>query len=720
MYSSQGWRALAAPLRYAFACVLLLAAALAAPLPARAQQCTEGACVTAGPRLASVDTTQSALLNPLLQALLPGTAINLSVADWNALANADIDLNLLLTQLAADVGVSDPSQVLDTDIRLGQLMLAAATVLEADGQTAAANVLRLLGANVGGLAGTIRLAELLALDFPPGALADVRLGVLDFLTGWVQLYNFSNVVTTPQPITIDTAALGLPGITAVQLWVQVVEPPVYACGPTGSQFYSAAVRVKLNVTAVNTAVLDPIIDLLDGLSILGLVSLENVSLGAEALHLELYADIARAEGAIQSVDALASAVTLRARPGLVNLYLGTVPDALFWNRNTVVTPAIVDPVRLTDLGLTAEVRLLSIIGGGVLLASVTGDIGIDARAAAEGSPGFVSAVVNGPFPSTITLSSGAVSIGSLVTSLLGDLELEATGEGLVVDVLGILPIGINPGVIINAILAVVQPLLETVLLPVLDTLLDLVLGTILDTLLELLGIQIGQATYTVEGIPRACSAELLLAKLLDPVDDGGRFDLSIARAGSVLASATAVGHEGATSPVLTEPGASYTLAEAPASGTSLAAYATTWTCTDDAGTVLASGDGTSFELVAPGVAPEPVTVSCAFTNRLRQASLTVTKSDGSSVYVPGTTATYVIAVTNAGPDAAPGVTVSDALPAGVTLSGPWTCTASNGSCASASGGGAGESQVTVQLDLDADGQASISIPVQFSADPDDY
>lgn len=720
MLLNQGWAAGAARLRVALACLALLVGGLAAPMHARAQQCLEGACVTAGPRLASLDTAQSALLNSLLQALLPGTAINLSVADWNALANADIDLNLLLTQLAADVGVSDPSQVLDTEVTLGQLMLAAATVLEADGQTAAASVLELLGANVGGLAGTIRLAELLQLDFPPGALGDVRLGLLDLVNGWVQLYNFSNVVTTPEPITIDTAALGLPGITAVQLWAQIIEPPTYACGPAGTEFYSAAVRLKLNVTAVNTAVLDPIIAILDGLNILGLVSLENVSLGAEALNLELYVDIARAEGTILTLDAVASAVGLRARPGLVDLYLGTVPDALFWNRGSVVTPAMVEPVRLTDLGLTAEVRLLATLGDGLLVASVLGDIGVDVRATAEGSPGFTEGVVSGPFPATITLSSGAVSIGDLITSLVADLDLEVTGEGLVVNVLGILPIGISPGIIINAILDAVLAPIQLVFLPLLETLLDLVLGTLLDSLLELLGIQIGQASYTVEGIARACPAELLLAKLLDPVDDEGRFDLTISQGGSVLASATAVGHEGATTPVVTEPGATYTLLESAAAGTSLAAYATTWSCTNDSGDVLASGEGTSFELEAPEYGPEPVTVTCAFTNRARQASLSVRKSDGRDAYVPGTTATYVITVSNAGPDAAPEVTVTDALPAGVTLTGPWTCLATGGTCAAASGGGAGDTEVNVQVALDADGQADISIPVQFSADPGAY
>lgn len=105
---------------------------------------------------------------------------------------------------------------------------------------------------------------------------------------------------------------------------------------------------------------------------------------------------------------------------------------------------------------------------------------------------------------------------------------------------------------------------------------------------------------------------------------------------------------------------------------------------------------------------------------LPTADLSITKSDGSATYTPGGSATYVITVSNAGPDAATGVVVTDNLPAGVTLSGPWTCSATGGSCATASGGGAGESQVVVTVDLTATGSATITIPVVFSSNPGDY
>ena len=64
--------------------------------------------------------------------------------------------------------------------------------------------------------------------------------------------------------------------------------------------------------------------------------------------------------------------------------------------------------------------------------------------------------------------------------------------------------------------------------------------------------------------------------------------------------------------------------------------------------------------------------------RAAQALLAVSKTDGSATYTPGGTATYIVTVSNAGPSDALGVTVTDLLPAGVTLSAAATC-AANGS-----------------------------------------
>lgn len=675
--------------------------------------CSTGACISAGPRLVSVDSTQGPVLNALFQALLPGTTVNLSVLDWNALAGSSINLNALVTRLGVNLGISDTSQVLNTDITLAQLRLAMVQVLQADGQTAAANALNLLPLSVGSLTGSIRLSQLLRIDLPTGALAAVRLHLLDLVTGSVQLYNFRNVLTTPTPITLNTAALGLTGVANVQLWLQVVEPPVYACGPQGTSFHTGAIRLKFNLDLVQGLNLQAVINALNAAG-LGLV---NLSLTADVLKLQLYADVARAEGTITAVDYVAGAVSFQARPGLVNLYAGSVSDSLFFNRSHVLTPADVTPLTINNLDLRFNVNLL-----GIGLVAVRVPLQLTARAAATGSPALQNFSVNGPFPQTRTASSGTVSAGSLVTSLLSTLDLHVVNGSPEVTLLG-LPI-LPPGLltpILNSVLTVVETTLRGVSNAVLQPVFNLLLRDLTDNLLGLLGIRIGNAVFTVEGVARSCAATLTLTKVLQPAADPGRFTLAITQGATPVASANNVGNGGATAPAVTTPGLSYTLAETAGTGTQLDRYTTTWACVDQDGTAISSGTGTSFTLSAPATSATAVAITCAVTNtRALRSDVSVAKTDGQASYTPGGTSTYVITVSNAGPDAASGVAVSDALPAGMRLSGPWSCVATGSGSCPASGGAAGDAAVNLSVNVDAAGTATITIPVVYSADPAAY
>src|SRR5262249_35801061 len=66
--------------------------------------------------------------------------------------------------------------------------------------------------------------------------------------------------------------------------------------------------------------------------------------------------------------------------------------------------------------------------------------------------------------------------------------------------------------------------------------------------------------------------------------------------------------------------------------------------------------------------------------------LTITKSDGVTSALSGSTVTYTITVTNHGTDAVTGATVSDPFPAAISLA-SWTCSASGGATCTASGTG---------------------------------
>ncbi len=682
--------------------------------PLQAQTgCSTGACVSAGPRLVSVDSTQGPVLNLLFQALLPGTTVNLSVLDWNALAGSDINLNALITRLGANLGISDTSQVLNTDITLAQLRLAMVQVLQADGQTAAANALNLLPLSVGSLTGSIRLSQLLRIDLPPGALTAIRLDLLDLVTGSVQLYNFRNVLTTPTPITVNTAALGLTGVANVQLWLQVVEPPVYACGPNGTSFHTGAIRLKFNLDVVQGLNLQAVINALNAAGL----GLANVSLTADVLKLQLYADVARAEGTITAVDYVAGAVSFQARPGLVNLYVGSVADNLFFNRSRVLTPADVTPLTINNLDLRFNVNLL-----GIGLVSVRVPLQLTARAAATGSPALQNFTVNGPFPQTRTTSSGTVSAGSLVTSLLSTLDLHVVNGSPEVTLLG-LPI-LPPALltpILNSVLNLVETTLRGVSTAVLQPVFNLLLRDLTDNLLGLLGIRIGNAVFTVEGVARSCAATLTLTKVLQPAADPGLFTLAITQGATPVASANNVGNGGATAPAVTTPGLSYTLGETAGTGTQLDRYTTTWACIDQDGTALSSGTGTSFAVTAPAASATAVAITCSVTNtRALRSDVSVAKSDSQTTYTPGGAGTYVITVSNAGPDAASGVAVSDTLPAGMRLSGPWTCAATGSGSCPASGGAPGDAAVSLSVNVDASGTATITVPVTYSADPAAY
>ncbi len=97
-------------------------------------------------------------------------------------------------------------------------------------------------------------------------------------------------------------------------------------------------------------------------------------------------------------------------------------------------------------------------------------------------------------------------------------------------------------------------------------------------------------------------------------------------------------------------------------------------------------------------------------------SLMVIKSDGSATYTPGGTATYTVVVTNTGITDALDVTVDDPLPAGVTLTGPVTCTALiGGDCGAVTGATGGTRFGTTGAHIVARATITFTAPVAFAA-----
>ena len=103
--------------------------------------------------------------------------------------------------------------------------------------------------------------------------------------------------------------------------------------------------------------------------------------------------------------------------------------------------------------------------------------------------------------------------------------------------------------------------------------------------------------------------------------------------------------------------------------------------------------------------------------RAAAVTIAVVKTDGSTSYTPGGIATYQVTVTNGGISDATNVTVSDALPPGVTLTGTVTCLATGiATCGTVTGTTGGTSFGTTGATIPAGGISSIvlSAPVAFA------
>lgn len=218
----------------------------------------ESACFRIGSFIASLDSRQSALLNPLLNALM-GSSLNLDAVSYKGLAAADVSLLDLVNVGGLGVGTVEELLELD-DVSLASLFLAAATVLDQQGKLAEANILRAIQVAAG--TPTIALGQL--INAAPGdtAALGATINVLDLITGAALVANDDHAVAVPN------LGISLPGVASVTTTLHVIEAPRTGC--TGRQASTSQIRLdlaaringqSLGVPALNTSVTLAPIDL---------------------------------------------------------------------------------------------------------------------------------------------------------------------------------------------------------------------------------------------------------------------------------------------------------------------------------------------------------------------------------------------------------------------------------------------------------------------------
>jgi len=117
----------------------------------------------------------------------------------------------------------------------------------------------------------------------------------------------------------------------------------------------------------------------------------------------------------------------------------------------------------------------------------------------------------------------------------------------------------------------------------------------------------------------------------------------------------------------------------------------------DRGRVYVTWEGNTFDVGGN------VTGDQQWTDSFNIASIGVTKTDGTTVAVPGGTTTYTIVASNAGPGPAPATVVTDTFPAFCT-SVSWTCVGAGGGTCPAAGAG----NLATAVNLPAGGSATFT------------
>ncbi|QHF48690.1 pilus assembly protein TadG-related protein [Pseudomonas sp. S49] len=474
--------------------------------------------------LASIDTAQSNILNPLFSGLLGGN-VNLTALGWDGLLNTDINLLKYLDQLAINLNVAagNYTQLLNTQATVTQLIQAAATVVQLNGATA--QVITALGQlQVAAInAAPVKLGDILQLQTGTTAAGlDANLQLLQLIQGVVQLANSKSAVAATLPISV----LGLANVT---VRVKVIEPPQFSAigdparakanpdphAPDRIYVRTAQVRTMLSVslpvlsgvTGLANAVLGLVGTLtptLNALLSLNLVDTLNslgclLGAGCEQLDPKLLPspqiDIALDAGGAQSYvtdyscptgNTGSKSLTATTVTSIADLKLGKIDPSSAFSSSA---PPAVAPLPLVDLGIVTCHKILGIGSCDPATHVQYGAGGIAIKldtSVAQNTQNLVFSSST-PFATPANLKLPPSILPAVPTNnIVGSLSSTLAGINLIV----YKPQGSNPlGAVVTGVASLISDVTSK-LLPVVTNLISPLLDPLLNNLLKGLGINL--------------------------------------------------------------------------------------------------------------------------------------------------------------------------------------------------------------------------------------
>jgi uncharacterized membrane protein len=273
---------------------------------------TKLASFSVGSRLASLN---DGILNQLLGQML-GTTISLKLMDYQALVNADINIQPFLKNVSTRLNLTAASydDVLKANITMPQLLASMQAV---QGVSAAANsALKALETATKLNKKTFTLSQILNID--PKKAISVNAG-----SNWAMKVSALDIVSTAAALAngnkqISLAAIaGLPGIASASVNLAIGEPPVTTpsqrLGAPGSAVRTAQTRLMIEVN-------------IDGLALLAGLKIK----------LPIYVEVAYAEAKLADIrcyggSATNASVSIDAVPGVAEIAIGTVNPTVLSN-----------------------------------------------------------------------------------------------------------------------------------------------------------------------------------------------------------------------------------------------------------------------------------------------------------------------------------------------------------------------------------------------------
>ncbi len=391
---------------------------------------------------------QGGIANALLSGLT-GSSVSLSVNDYNALASANVDLlqysQALQTKLNLQ-GVSY-SQVLSSNVSTGQALSVLSTLLNTGGNDPAAQAITKV-ATAAGTATPANLQQLVDLGpyanqdhAGPATGAGVAVNALQLTSAILQLSQGGHQVQLSLGATV-------PGLASTTAWLAIGQRPSNSPWLTVNDdgtttVYTAQTRLYVDAQVAPGS---------------GVLSAAGVSL----VNLPIYVQAASAEAKLSSLScptsSTAPAVTLAVQPSVGQIAIGQVNTATL---NNFAAPVTVSPATLINLLILQVTGQANVnIGGGGAWQSVS----------------FTQAdIAAGTTKTVATNNIAQATVASLLPNTT--LSVQLLGLGIVLGQL--------------SVTSAVQQVLTTAA-PSLDT--------VINTLSGVLGVQLGQAMVTVNGL----------------------------------------------------------------------------------------------------------------------------------------------------------------------------------------------------------------------------